>query len=73
MMKKWLLVVGIILIFACVASLLAAALQLFGYYHVLDGSAALYARLQQRAIVFFIVSGVLLIGGIVCLILHAKR
>ena len=72
-MKKWLLVVGIILIFACVASLLAAALQLFGYYHVLDGSAALYARLQQRAIVFFIVGGVLLIGGIVCLILHAKR
>ena len=72
-MKKWLLVIGIILIVASVVSLLFAALQLFGYYHVLDGSAALYARLHQRAIVSFIVGGVLACGAVVCLILRARK
>lgn len=72
-MKKWLLVIGIILIVATVVSLLFAALQLFGYYHVLDGSAALYARLHQRAIVSFIVGGVLACGAVACLILRARK
>ena len=72
-MKKRLLIVGIILIVASVVSLLFAALQLFGYYHVLDGSAALYARLHQRAITFFIIGGALLFGAVACLILRAKR
>ena len=72
-MKKWLLVIGIILIVASVVSLLFAALQLFGYYHVLDGSAALYARLHQRAIVSFIVGGVLACGAVACLILRARK
>ena len=72
-MKKWLLAVGIVLIAASVVCLLFAALQLFGYFHVLDGSAALYARLQQRAIAFFVIGGALLLGAIACLILRAKR
>ena len=43
-----LVIVGIILIIACVLSLLYAALNLFVYYHALDGSAELYSRLHQR-------------------------
>ena len=72
-MKKLLLAVGIILIVACVISLLFAALQLFGYYHVMDGSAALFARLHQRAIVFFIVGGVLTVLGILGVVLRARH
>lgn len=72
-MKKWLLIVGIILIVASVVSLLFAALQLFGYYHVLDGSAALYARLHQRATVFFIAGGLLALGAVACLVLRARK
>ena len=72
-MKKLLLIAGIILLVACMVSLLFAALQMFGYYHVMDGSAALYARLHQRAITFFIVGGVLACGAIACLVLRAKR
>lgn len=72
-MKKWLLVIGIILLVACVASLLLAALQLFGYYRVMDGSAALYARLHRRAIVFFIIGGALALVAVACLVLRGKR
>ena len=73
MMKKWLLIVGIILIVASVVSLLFAALQLFGYYRVLDGAAALYARLHRRAITFFIVGGALACGAVACLIFRARK
>ena len=73
MMKKWLLIVGIVLIVASVVSLLFAALQMFGYYRVLDGSAALYARLHQRAIMFFIVGGALACGAVACLIFRARK
>ena len=72
-MKKRLLIVGIILIVASVVSLLFAALQLFGYYHVLDGSAALYARLHRRAITFFIAGGALACGAVACLIFRARK
>ena len=71
-MKKLLLALGIILIAACVISLLFAALQLFGYYHVMDGSAALYHRLQQRAIVFFVTGIVLAALAAVCLIVRRR-
>ena len=71
-MKKLLLAVGIILIAACVISLLFAALQLFGYYHVMDGSAALYHRLQQRAIVFLVTGIVLAALGTVCMIVRRR-
>ncbi|MBR4906259.1 MAG: hypothetical protein IKZ44_05325 [Clostridia bacterium] len=72
-MKKWLLAIGIVLIVASILSLLFAALQLFGYYHVLDGSATLYARLHRRAIVSFIVGGALAVGAVACLILRARK
>ena len=43
-----LLIVGIILVIAFVLSLLYAALNLYVYYHALDGSAELYSSLHQR-------------------------
>ena len=49
-MKKLLLVIGIILLAVGVISLLLAAWHWYSYYHVMDGSAALFARLQRRAI-----------------------
>ena len=40
-MKKLLLIVRIMGMIVCVLSLLFAVLNLFGYYHVLDGTAEL--------------------------------
>ncbi len=53
-MKKLLFIIGIASIVACVLSVLYAAFSLYGYYHVLDGSAELYSRLHLRMILFFI-------------------
>ena len=71
-MKKMLLTVGIILIIACVLSLLYAALNLFVYYHALDGSAELYSRLHQRMITFGIIGIVIAVLGTLCFIFRSK-
>lgn len=71
-MKKALLIIGIILIAACVLSFLYAALNRFGYYHTLDGSAELYRRLHQRMIVFSVVGLVLALIGTGCLIVRTR-
>ena len=71
-MKKLLLIVGIIVLAACVLALAAAVWNWFAYHHVLDGSAALYGRLRQRMNVSFIVGGVLAAIGAVCLIVRTK-
>ena len=71
-MKKMLLIVGIILIIACVLSLLYAALNLYGYYHVLDGSAELYSSLHQRMIIFGLIGIVLAVLGTLCFIFRSK-
>ncbi|MBR0277531.1 MAG: hypothetical protein IJQ50_03605 [Clostridia bacterium] len=71
-MKKLLLIVGIASIVVCVLFLLFAVLNLFGYYHVLDGSAELYNRLHQRMIVFFAIGIVLAVVGTVCIAIHSK-
>ena len=71
-MKKLLLMVGIILIIACVLSLLYAALNLFVYYHALDGSAELYSSLHQRTITFGIIGIVLAVLGTLCFIFRSK-
>ena len=71
-MKTFLLIVGIIVIIACVLSVLFAALSLYGYYHVLDGSSELYARMQRRAVIFFIVAAVLAVAAVACFIIRAK-
>ena len=68
-----LLIAGIILIIACVLSLLYAALNLYVYYHALDGSAELYSRLHQRTIVFGLIGIVLAVLGAVCFIIRLKK
>lgn len=72
-MKKMLLTAGIILIIAGVLSLLYAALNLFGYYHVLDGSADLYRNLHRRMITFGLSGIVLAVLGAACLIIRLKK
>ena len=71
-MRVFLLIVGIVLLASCVLSVLYAALNLYGYHHVLDGSNDLYRNLHNRVTVFFIVSAVLLLLGVACLIIRAK-
>ena len=72
-MKKMLLIAGITLIIASVLSLLYAALNLFGYYHVLDGSASLYSNLHRRMITFGLIGIVLAVLGAACFILRLKK
>ena len=62
------LAAGIILAVACVLSASFAALNLHGYYHLLDGSAEHYKRLHKRAVIFFTAAAVLLIISVACFI-----
>ena len=71
-MKKLLLIIGIVLIAAGVLALLYAGLNLFGYRHVLDGSAELYARLHRRSVLFGTVGLVLTSLGTACLIIRSR-
>ena len=71
-MKTVLLVVGIISIIACVLSLLYAALNRHGYYHLLDGDGDMYSRMHRRMIVFFIVGVIFAALATVCLIIRSK-
>lgn len=72
-MKKGLQIAGIACIVGGVPALLFAALSLHGYYHVLDGSAELYARLYRRAVIFFAAGAALAAAGAVCLIARRKK
>lgn len=69
-MKKLLLMIGVAIIIAGVILLAYAALNLFGYYRVMDGSAELYARLHQRATVSFVTGAVLVLLGAVSMIVR---
>lgn len=71
-MKKVLLIVGIICIIACVLSLLYAALNWHGYYHLLDGDGDMYSRMHRRMIVSFVVGIIFAALAAVCLIIRAK-
>ena len=55
MMKKFLLIIGIVIIIAGVIALLFSALQRFGYYHLFDGDADLYIRLHWGMIISFVI------------------
>ena len=71
-MKKALLAAGIVLLIVGVVLLAFAALNLFGYRHVLDGSAELYVRLHQRAVVCFALGGALTAFGAVCIYIQTR-
>ncbi len=72
-MKTVWLVVGIVMIAACILSLLFAALNWFGYYHTLDGAAGLYAAMHRRMIVFGVLGIVLAAVGTVCIVIYAGK
>ena len=72
MMKKLLLIIGVVVIIAGVIALLFSALQRYGYYHLLDGDADLYIRLHRGMIVSFVIGIVLVAMGAVCLIVRTK-
>ena len=72
-MRRALLPAGVVLLVLGMLALAFAALSLFGYHHVLDGSPALYASLHRRAVLFFVLGGLFFLGGAVCLIFRFKR
>ena len=72
-MKKLFLILGIVCIVICVFVLLFSALNLHSYHNLMDGSPEQYQRLQQRAIVSFIVGAVLAGCGALCLVLRAIK
>ena len=71
-MKKLLLIVGIVIIVACVICLLYGALNMFAYRGVLDGSAELYIKLHRRMNVSFIGGGVLAVLGVLCFMIRSR-
>lgn len=76
MMKKLLLIAGVVIIVAGVIALLFSALQRYGYYHLLDGDADMYIRLHWGMIISLVISlviGIVLVAiGAVCLIIRTK-
>lgn len=71
-MKKALLIIGIVIIVACVISLALALLFRYSYFHVLDGSAELYARLNRRMVIAFVTSVVFAAAAVICFIARAR-
>ena len=68
-MKKLLLIVGIILIVACIISLLIASIYYSAYRNLRDSTAEHYARLHRKAIVFLATGVVLAVIGAVCIVI----
>lgn len=71
-MKKALLIIGIILLAAAALSLIFSALSRYGYYHTLDGSQELYARLGRRTKLFFALGIAFAAAGAACMIVRAR-
>ena len=71
-MKKALLIIGIVIIVACVISLALALLFMYSYYNVLDGSSELFARLYRRMVIAFITAGVFAAAAVICFIARAR-
>lgn|GEM_PF-1801539 len=72
MMHKVLFILGIVCIVIAVIALLYAALQRFGYYHVLDGDSDMYARMHLHMMVSFVIGIVFAIAAVVCFVIRAK-
>ena len=72
MLKKLLLMAGVVIIVAGVIALIFSALQRYGYYHLLDGDADLYLRLHWRMIISFVIGIVLVAMGAVFLFIRTK-
>ena len=71
-MKKLLLIIGIIVLAACVLALVFALWNWYAFHHVLDGSAALYDRLHRQMNASFVACGVLAAIGALCVMVRFK-
>lgn len=71
-MKTALLIIGVVLAVACVLSVLFAALNMYAFYNLRDGTPQHYVGLRQKATTFFIVGAVLVLLGAVCFLVRAK-
>ena len=71
-MHKVLFILGIVCIVISVIALLYAALQRFAYYHTLDGSSDMYARMHLHMIVSFIICIIFAIAAIACFVIRSK-
>ena len=71
-MRRVLLIAAILLFLAAALALLAGALFLYGYYHVLDGGPGLLPRPMRQAVTGFVCSGIGAVLGIICLILRGR-
>lgn len=72
MLKKLLLIAGVVIIVAGVIALIFSALQRYGYYPLLDGDADMYIRLHWGMIISFAIGIVLVAIGAVCLFIRTK-
>ena len=71
-MKKLLLIIGVVIVVAGIIALLFSAIQLYGYYHLLDGESDMYIGLHRRMIIYFVLGIVFAVIGAVCLIIRTK-
>ena len=71
-MKKAILIIGVIVIVACIFSLVYALFNMYGYRHVLDGSPALYDRLHRRTIIYFALGAFLALVGTLFIVLRRR-
>ena len=71
-MKNLLLIVGIVLVVACIIALLFAVVNMMSYHSLRDGTAAHYQRLHQKMIIYYIVGAVLLLLAVICFVIRFK-
>jgi len=71
-MKKFLLVIGIVIVVIGILALLYAALNRFTFFNTLDGSNDFYSRIRVQMRISFIIGAVTEVIGIACLIVRTK-
>ena len=71
-MKKMLLIIGVLVIVACILFLLYGLLNMYGYHNLVDGTAGHYRRMHHRMNISFIVGAALAVIGAVCFVLRSR-
>ena len=71
-MKKVFLIIGIIVIVACIFSLIYAFLNMYGYRNILDGSPTLYDRLHKKTLIYAAIGVILALFGTLFFVLRRK-
>lgn len=71
-MKKVLLIVGVIVIIACIISLLYAMLNFSAFKSLRDGTAEHYERLHRNAVMFAVIGIILFLIGAAFIVISFK-